>query len=94
MKAKDLTPQQKKELEKFGANTWFVEYLHKQYLEDPSEVPDQWKTFFGKEDGKKGNGKSSNKSQNNLFENINYPVPGDDEETQVIAGALQRSSKI
>jgi multifunctional 2-oxoglutarate metabolism enzyme len=86
MKAKDLTPQQKKELEKFGANTWFVEYLHKQYLEDPSEVPDQWKTFFGKEDGKKGNGKSSNKSQNNLFENINYPVPGDDEETQVIAG--------
>ena len=41
MKAKDLTEEQKEELEKFGANTWFVEYLHKQYEENPSDIPEQ-----------------------------------------------------
>ncbi len=46
MKAKDLTEEQKEELEKFGANTWFVEYLHKQYEDNPSGIPEQWKKFF------------------------------------------------
>ena len=34
MKPLKLTKEQKEELEKFGANTWFVEYLHKQFLEN------------------------------------------------------------
>ncbi len=48
MKSIDLTKEQKEELEKFGANTWFVEYLHKQYQENPGEVSEQWQNFFGK----------------------------------------------
>jgi 2-oxoglutarate dehydrogenase complex dehydrogenase (E1) component-like enzyme len=45
MKKKDLTKQQQEELEKFGANTWFVEYLYRQYKDDPSKVPQQWRHF-------------------------------------------------
>jgi hypothetical protein len=39
MKANDLTKKQKEELEKFGANTWFVEYLYEQYQDKPTQVP-------------------------------------------------------
>ena len=59
MKSSNLTKEQKEELEKFGANTWFVEYLHEQFEEDPSEVSEQWQNFFGKVTPKEnGNGKS------------------------------------
>ncbi len=46
MKKSELTQRQKEKLEKFGANTWFVESLYKQYQENPSAVPEQWKIFF------------------------------------------------
>ncbi len=42
----ELTKEQKEELEKFGANTWFVEYLYKQYQENPSECPGSVEKFF------------------------------------------------
>ena len=47
MEPEERNQQIKEELEKFGANTWFVEYLYKQYKDNPEEVPDQWKHFFG-----------------------------------------------
>jgi len=61
MKSIDLTKEQKEELEKFGANTWFVEYLHKQYNENPAEVSEQWQNFFAKVNNKE---KRTNKKNN------------------------------
>ena len=58
---------QKEEIEKFGANTWFVESLFKQYQEDPSTVPEYWKNFFGNvTEGTKDNG-SKNQKENPYF---------------------------
>ena len=59
MKISDLTKEQREELEKFGANTWFVEYLHKLYQENPSELPEQWKSFFSNESTLQNNQYSS-----------------------------------
>jgi len=86
MKSKDLTEKQKEELEKFGANTWFVEYLHKQYEENPSELPEQWKKFFDKDSGKKDNGKTS-KHSISIPQNVNLPEPHEGDEIKVIAGS-------
>ncbi len=71
MKKSGLTDKQKEELEQFGANTWFVESLFKQYLENSSSVPDQWKNFFSSVTGEtKSNGtkKASNSPSLNNFE--------------------------
>ncbi len=93
MKSEKLTKKQKEELEKFGANTWFVEYLHKQYENKPEEVPEQWKNFFGKVEGKlKSNGEegTEKKAFLTLPDNIEMPIPGTDDEVKVIAGSSQR----
>ncbi len=85
MKSSDLTKEQKEELEKFGANTWFVESLHKQYEENPGEVSEQWQTFFGK--GKtpvKSNGKNGYTSAN---KNVKMPEPQKEDEVKIIAGS-------
>jgi multifunctional 2-oxoglutarate metabolism enzyme len=84
MKKTDLTKQQQEELEKFGANTWFVEYLYNQYREDPSKVPQQWRHFFGDVSTKKDNGKTSGDSK------VPAVIPGEDDEVQVIAGSGAR----
>lgn len=93
MKSEKLTKKQKEELEKFGANTWFVEYLHKQYESKPDEVPEQWKNFFGKIEGKsKSNGEEGSEKRSFLTipDGIEMPVPGTDDEVKVIAGSSQR----
>ncbi len=93
MKPNELTKEQKEELEKFGANTWFVEYLHEQYEKNPSQLPDQWQKFFGKVKGKTGNdGKVETKTNGNIFSlgGVELPVPGEGDETQVIAGSSAR----
>jgi 2-oxoglutarate decarboxylase len=94
MNKKELTEKQKEELEKFGANTWFVEYLHKQYQENPSELPEQWQKFFGKVTKKeKDNGKSSRvlkETAQILPDDINMPEPDAEDETQIIAGSSAR----
>jgi 2-oxoglutarate decarboxylase len=91
MKTSDLTKTQKEELEKFGANTGFVEYLHEQYEENPEEVSEQWQKFFSKsEPEEKGNGNSGShvKEMNKpAIENIQMPVPVGDDRTQIIAGS-------
>ncbi len=86
------TKEQKEELEKFGANTWFVEYLYKQYQENPSEVPDQWKNFFSNVNGSKnGNGKKNhNAVLTPAIDRIEFPKPGENDETQIIAGSSER----
>ncbi len=94
MKTLELTKEQKEELEKFGANTWFVEYLHRQFLENPSSLPEQWQKFFGKVTGdNKTNGKTNNQQTANLmsgFKNIKMPEPNEEDETQIIAGSSER----
>jgi len=93
MKPEGLTKKQKEELEKFGANTWFVEYLHKQYENKPENVSDQWKNFFGKVEGKnKSNSSNENESLSYLTlpKNMEIPKPGSDDEVKVIAGSAQR----
>lgn len=93
MKPNKLTKEQKEELEKFGANTWFVEYLHEQYEKNPSQLPDQWQKFFGKVTGKtENNGKTETKTNGSLFNlgGIELPMPDEGDETQVIAGSSAR----
>ena len=93
MKPEKLTKKQKEELEKFGANTWFVESLHKQYEQKPEEVSEQWKNFFGNADNKnKPNGSTQNESTGYLTlpPNIEMPKPGSDDEVKIIAGSSQR----
>jgi 2-oxoglutarate dehydrogenase E1 component len=91
MKSSDLTKEQKEELEKFGANTWFVEYLHKQYEENPSELSEQWQNFFGKVTGKE---KSNSKTHSEIktikvsrTESIKVPAPSEEDQLQIIAGS-------
>ena len=90
----ELTKEQKEELEKFGANTWFVEYLYKQYQENPKAVPEQWKNFFGNVDSNKnGNGKKNYKAAsavNPVSNYVEFPQPGENDETQIIAGSSAR----
>ena len=83
MKTKDLTDQQREELEKFGANTWFVEYLHKQYEENPSAIPEQWKKFFDKSLGKE----SDNGHDVQFASTENLPKPEPEDEVKIIAGS-------
>ncbi len=93
MKPNELTKEQREELEKFGANTWFVEYLHEQYEKNPSQIPVQWQKFFGKVTGKfEDNANMENKENGTLFNlgNIEFPLPGEGDETQVIAGSSAR----
>ncbi len=95
MKSSDLTKEQKEELEKFGANTWFVEYLHKQYEDNPSEVSEQWQSFFGSETGsqdKIGDKKKSavRTQAQNIFPNISMPTPDQEDKLQIIAGSSAR----
>ena len=89
MKTQELTKEQQEELEKFGANTWFVEYLYKQYQENPDEVPDQWKRFFGDTEGKNnGNAEEQlNASYLAASKDISLPKPTEDDETHIIAGS-------
>jgi len=88
MKKNELTKKQKEDLEKFGANTWFVEYLYKQYQSNPSEIPEQWQKFFGNViDGEKGNGKSYKAKYSSGNSEIELPQPDEDDEVQIIAGS-------
>jgi len=94
MKTEKLSKKQKDELEKFGANTWFVESLYKQYENKPEEVPEQWKNFFGNV-GNKNNSNNQTELKDNLSyqtlaKNIEFPQPGNEDEVKVIAGSSQR----
>jgi len=83
MKPEKLTKKQKEELEKFGANTWFVESLYKQYEQKPDEVSEQWKNFFGNVENKnKPNGEKTTETAGflTLPKNIEMPKPGKDDE--------------
>lgn len=93
MKSSDLTKEQKEELEKFGANTWFVEYLHKLYEENPSEVPEKWRSFFGGEPKASNNGHSDTKEKSATVQlpgNVAMPEPSKEDEIKVIAGSSAR----
>lgn len=93
MKPEKLTKKQKDELEKFGANTWFVESLYKQYEQKPDEVSDQWKNFFGNVENKNNpNGDKTSKNTGflTLPKNIEMPKPGNEDEVKVIVGSAQR----
>ena len=92
MKKNELTQRQKEEIEKFGANTWFVESLFKQYQENPSAVPDQWKNFFGNvTETAKDNGNKNQKVNSPMpYTNFEMPKPDPDDDTQVIAGSFAR----
>lgn len=93
MKKEKLSKKEIEELEKFGANTWFVEYLYKQYEQKPDEVPEQWRKFFGNVEGKNksnGSGHQENLSYLTLPKNVEFPKPSEDDELKVIAGSAQR----
>jgi 2-oxoglutarate decarboxylase len=93
MKQEKLSKREKEELEKFGANTWFVESLYKQYEQKPEEVPDQWKNFFRNIEGKNN---TNNLKENEQIEyltlpkNLETPKPGPEDEVRIIAGSSQR----
>ncbi len=91
MKSEKLSKREKEELEKFGANTWFVESLYKQYEQKPEAVPDQWQNFFGNVENKSNqNSSNENTSYLTLPKSIEMPKPGENDEVKVIAGSAQR----
>ncbi|MCA2005498.1 MAG: 2-oxo acid dehydrogenase subunit E2, partial [Ignavibacterium sp.] len=93
MKKEKLSKKEIEELEKFGANTWFVEYLYKQYEQKPDEVPEQWRKFFGNIEGKnKSNGSESSSALSYLTlpSNVELPKPSEEDDLKVIAGSAQR----
>ncbi|HSL89270.1 MAG TPA: multifunctional oxoglutarate decarboxylase/oxoglutarate dehydrogenase thiamine pyrophosphate-binding subunit/dihydrolipoyllysine-residue succinyltransferase subunit, partial [Ignavibacteriaceae bacterium] len=93
MKREKLSKKQKEDLEKFGTNTWFVEYLHNQYEAKPDEVPEQWKNFFDKVEGKNKFNGTENKEQLSFLTlpaGIEMPQPGPEDEIKVIAGSTQK----
>ncbi|WP_304129812.1 multifunctional oxoglutarate decarboxylase/oxoglutarate dehydrogenase thiamine pyrophosphate-binding subunit/dihydrolipoyllysine-residue succinyltransferase subunit [Ignavibacterium album] len=93
MKKEKLSKKEIEELEKFGANTWFVEYLYKLYEKKPDEVPEQWRKFFGNVEGKNksnGSGQQENLSYLTLPKNVEFPKPSEEDELKVIAGSAQR----
>ncbi|MCU0332061.1 MAG: multifunctional oxoglutarate decarboxylase/oxoglutarate dehydrogenase thiamine pyrophosphate-binding subunit/dihydrolipoyllysine-residue succinyltransferase subunit [Ignavibacteriaceae bacterium] len=98
MKSKSLSKQQqsqqdrdKEELEKFGANTWFVEYLYNQFSSSPDNVPEQWRKFFGDISSKdSGNGKNRAEGLALLSSGISLPRPGENDEIQIIAGSSEK----
>ncbi len=94
MKASDLTKEQQEELEKFGANTWFVEYLHKLYEENPSELPEQWRNFFREGKSKSDNGNKTNiKEPSPTSQKLQVsamPQPEKEDELKVIAGSAAK----
>ena len=90
MKSKNLTKHQQEELEKFGANTWFVEYLFDQFTKSPEKVPEQWKKFFGEISGKEGGNGKNLKESYSLPGNVSLPQPGENDQLQVIAGSSEK----
>lgn len=98
MKSKNLSKKQqsqqdrdKEELEKFGANTWFVEYLYNQFSSSPDKVPEQWRKFFGDISAKEGgNGKNLFEGYSMFSGNISLPQPGEDDVLQIIAGSSEK----
>jgi len=91
MKSKNLSKKQLEELEKFGANTWFIEYLYEEYSKSPDKVPEQWRKFFGDISGKDGgNGKNISQAVSFISGNVPLPQPGENDELQVIAGSSEK----
>lgn len=93
MKKEKLSKKEIEELEKFGVNTWFVEYLYKKYKQKPEEVPEQWRKFFGNVERKnKSNASSGTESLSYLTlpQNVEFPKPSDEDKLKVIAGSAQR----
>ena len=91
MKSEKLSKREKEELEKFGANTWFVESLYKQYEQKPDAVPDQWQKFFGNVENKsQQNSSKESTSFLTLPNSIEMPTPSNEDEVKVIAGSSQR----
>ncbi|MBK9099506.1 MAG: multifunctional oxoglutarate decarboxylase/oxoglutarate dehydrogenase thiamine pyrophosphate-binding subunit/dihydrolipoyllysine-residue succinyltransferase subunit [bacterium] len=90
MKSKSLSKKQLEELEKFGANTWFIEYLYDEYVKSPDKVPEQWRKFFGDISSPEG-GNGKNMSGSTLQSvNIPLPQPGENDEVQIIAGSSEK----
>ncbi|MDZ7623313.1 MAG: multifunctional oxoglutarate decarboxylase/oxoglutarate dehydrogenase thiamine pyrophosphate-binding subunit/dihydrolipoyllysine-residue succinyltransferase subunit [Ignavibacteriaceae bacterium] len=98
MKSKNLSKNQqsqqdrdREELEKFGANTWFVEYLYNQFSSNPDKVPEQWRKFFGDISAKEGgNGKNPAEGLALLSGSIPLPQPGENDDLQIIAGSSEK----
>lgn len=77
-------------LEEFGSNSWFVEYLYEQYKEDPDSVPAHWKNYFG---GGKGSDEVLPEEVKKVIVNIpqtRMPQPGPGDEVKIIAGSAAK----
>jgi len=91
MKSKSLSKRQQEELEKFGANTWFVESLYNQFSKNPEQVPEQWRKFFGDISNKESkNGKNLSEINSLCSSSVPLPQPGENDEIQVITGSSER----
>ncbi|MCS7053916.1 MAG: multifunctional oxoglutarate decarboxylase/oxoglutarate dehydrogenase thiamine pyrophosphate-binding subunit/dihydrolipoyllysine-residue succinyltransferase subunit [Ignavibacterium sp.] len=100
MKKSKLTKKQLEELEKFGTNTWFLEYLQSQQEQMPDEVLEKWKKFLDDDErlklqetsSQKSNGSDNKLSEYSTSQILSSEVKSDtsDEERRLIAGSAQR----
>ncbi|GAB6281435.1 MAG: multifunctional oxoglutarate decarboxylase/oxoglutarate dehydrogenase thiamine pyrophosphate-binding subunit/dihydrolipoyllysine-residue succinyltransferase subunit [Ignavibacterium sp.] len=98
MEKKKISKEEKEELEKFGANTWFVESLYEQFLEDPNNISEQWQQFFNHISGsdRNNNNKKSLTSQPKADEpmahnyKIEFPKPMENDELKLLVGSAAK----
>lgn len=87
MEKKKITKEEKEELEKFGANTWFVESLYEQFREDPNKISEQWQQFFNHISGSDGN---HNKKSLTSNYGIEFPKPMENDELKLLVGSAAK----
>ncbi|MBV6512770.1 MAG: Multifunctional 2-oxoglutarate metabolism enzyme [Ignavibacteriaceae bacterium] len=88
-----LTPEQKQEIEKFGANSWYLEYLQSDSFTSDAALP-QEKAFTVTETPKTGNGNGNYTTPAGAVpaqgKAVNYPQGNSNDTLKLLAGAPAR----
>lgn len=87
-----LTPEQKKEIEKFGANSWFVEYLQSEKNNPSPEYPQNHQSppSNGGKTAERADNGSGNNGKNHSESRINYPKGNSNDTLKVLAGSAAK----
>ncbi|MCC6551306.1 MAG: multifunctional oxoglutarate decarboxylase/oxoglutarate dehydrogenase thiamine pyrophosphate-binding subunit/dihydrolipoyllysine-residue succinyltransferase subunit [Ignavibacteriaceae bacterium] len=88
-----LTPEQKQEIEKFGANSWYLDYLQSDSLNHEPQVP-QDQIPPKSDQSKRGNGQSNSfttqQSTGPATKSVTYPQGNPNDTLKLLAGAPAR----
>ncbi|NUN08745.1 MAG: multifunctional oxoglutarate decarboxylase/oxoglutarate dehydrogenase thiamine pyrophosphate-binding subunit/dihydrolipoyllysine-residue succinyltransferase subunit [Ignavibacteriaceae bacterium] len=77
-------------IEEFGSNSWFVEYMYEQFREDPNSVPQYWKNYFRGDSGSVDVLPEEIKKGIMVSPRMAMPIPDDGDDLKVIAGSASK----